>query len=63
MNVKMISLSVTSGEQWQASEIYVCLQYAVQCQLNIATLDLDVAAALSIATSTPMELGALALHI
>ena len=34
--------------------------YAIQCPLDIATL--DIAAALAIATSTPMELGALALH-
>ena len=32
----------------------------IQCPLDIATL--DIAAALAIATSTPMELGALALH-
>ena len=32
----------------------------IQCPLDIATL--DIAAALDIATSTPMELGALALH-
>ena len=32
----------------------------IQCPLDIATL--DIAAALSIATSTPMELGALALY-
>ena len=32
----------------------------LQCPLDIATL--DIAAALAIATSTPMELGALALH-
>ena len=34
--------------------------YTIQCPLDIATL--DKAAALDIATSTPMELGALALH-
>ena len=36
------------------------IMYTLQCPSDIATL--DIAAALSIATSTPMELGALALH-
>ena len=36
------------------------MYYYIQCPLDKATL--DIAAALAIATSTPMELGALALH-
>ena len=45
----------------QMSAVLACqVLKLLQCPLDIATL--DIAAALLIATSTPMELGALALH-